>query len=58
MSDIIIIDYEKTNYTTTSELIGLLHNLHNIFKARKLIVCIDLRKIDFNKLKFTCNEIV
>lgn len=58
MSDIIIIDYTKTNYTTPSELIEFLLDLHNIFKARKLIVCIDLRKIDFNKLKFTCNEII
>lgn len=58
MSDIIIIDYEKTSYTTTSELTKFLHDLHNIFKARKLIVCVDLRKIDFNKLKFTYNEII
>ena len=30
----------------------------SLFKERKLIICIDLKKIDFNKLKFTNNEIL
>ena len=41
--------FQKFNY---------IKNLYKIFKERKLIICIDLRKIDFNKLKFTNNEIL
>ena len=58
ISDVVVVDTQIFNYTTTIEIINFLKNLYKIFKERKLIICIDLKKIDFNKLKFTNNEIL
>ena len=58
ISDVVVVDTQIFNYTTTIEIINFLKNLYKIFKERKLIICIDLRKIDFNKLRFTNNEIL
>jgi hypothetical protein len=58
ISDVVVVDSQIFDYTTTIEIISFLKNLYKIFKQRKLIICIDLKKIDFNKLKFTNNEIL
>jgi hypothetical protein len=58
ISNVVVVDFQIFEYTTLLEIINFLKNLYKIFKERKLIVCIDLKKIDFNKLKFTNNEIL
>ena len=58
ISNVVVVDFQILEYTTPLEIINFLKNLYKIFKERKLIICIDLKKIDFNKLKFTNNEIL
>ena len=58
ISNVVVVDFQIFEYTTLLEIINFLKNLYKIFKERKLIICIDLKKIDFNKLKFTNNEIL
>lgn len=58
ISNVVVVDFQIFEYTTPLEIINFLKNLYKIFKERKLIICIDLKKIDFNKLKFTNNEIL
>jgi len=58
ISNVVVVDFKILEYTTPLEIINFVKNLYKIFKERKLIICIDLRKIDFNKLKFTNNEIL
>ena len=58
ISNVVVVDFQILEYTTLLEIINFVKNLYKIFKERKLIICIDLKKIDFNKLKFTNNEIL
>jgi hypothetical protein len=58
ISNVVVVDFQIFQYNTLLEIINFLKNLYKIFKERKLIICIDLKKIDFNKLKFTNNEIL
>ena len=58
ISNVVVVDFQILEYTTPLEIINFVKNLYKIFKERKLIICIDLKKIDFNKLKFTNNEIL
>ena len=58
LSNIIVLDSQILEYITPLEIINFLTNLHKIFKERKLIICIDLKKINFNKLKFNNNEVL
>lgn len=56
--DTIVIDNNKTDYLTPSELVDFIKNLQDIFQRRKFVLCLDLRKLDFNKIKFSYDEIL